>query len=232
MALDDEQMKAFKAALKDTDGKSIIDEIVEKAKEGLISKRDELLSQLKEEKESKAKLSKRVDAIEEAKAKAEEDAINKSGDVEKITANLKEKHASEMKAKNEELAGLGGKLNTHIVGKGLTEALVKANVTPALIGAAKALIETEFTGEVGDNDGTPFAKFDGKSVDQFVTDWASSETGKNFVSAKSNSGGSSNGANGQGNANGGKTMPKSEFDQLSPVGKRDFSVAGGKLTDD
>lgn len=232
MALDEDQMKAFKKALKDDDGKALIDEIVEKAKEGVLSKNEELIGKLKDTKDANTKLTERVDAIEEAKTKAEEEALNKSGDVEKITASLKEKHANEIKAKDEQITGLGGKLNKHVVGEGLSAALIKANVSPNLMGAARALIEKEFKGEVGDNDGTPFAKFDDKNVEEFVTDWASSETGKHFVSAKSNSGGGSNGANGQGNADGGKTMARSDFDGLTPVEKRDFSVKGGKLTED
>lgn len=231
MALDEEQMKAFKKALKDGDAKEIIDEMMEKAKEGLLSKNEELIGKLKTAKEKGDKLTERVDAIEEAKTKAEEEALNKSGDVEKITANLKEKHANEMKTKDEQILGLGGKLDKHVVGQGLTAALVKANVSPSLMSAAQALIQSEFKGEVGDNDGTPFAKFDGKNVNEFVTDWASSETGKHFVSAKSNSGGGSNGASGQGNADGEKTMARSEFDALPAKDKMEFSKDGGKLTD-
>ena len=66
-------------------------------------------------------MSKRLTVIEDKAAKDKEDAINKTGDVEKITASLKEKHDKEIAKRDETISSLNGKINTHVVGKGLTD---------------------------------------------------------------------------------------------------------------
>ena len=224
-------VEELKKALKSDEGKALVAGMIETEVKGLKTKRDELLDNLKKEKEEKSDLAKRISVIEDEKAQAKEEALNKTGDVEKITASLKEKHAKDLSGLNETIDGLNGKLNKHVVGKGLTEALVKAGVQAPLMAAAKALIETTFKGEVGDNDGTPFAKFDGKAVNEFVTSWAESDTGKHFVSAKSNSGGGSQGAGDGDKVSDAKTIKRSEFDKMNPVEHGKFFSSGGKVTD-
>lgn len=201
---------------------------------GLKTKNEELLGDVKKRKEENADITKRLEAIEEDKHKTELEAAGKKGDIDAIRKSLETEHAKAVEALITENSGLKGQLNKHVIGEGLTQALVKAKVQPALMDAAKALIQSNFKGEVGDNDGTPFAKFDGKTVEDFVTGWAGTESGKHFVSAENNSGGGSNGASGSGEASDGKgkTMTRSNFDAMNATDKMAASKEGVTLTDE
>ncbi len=225
MALTKEQIKE---ALESEEGKAAISAAIDGEVKGLKTKNSELLGSMKEIKDE-------LKDLKEAKEKAEEEAANKSGNVEEVRKTLEAKHAKEIEKLTGENSKLKGQLETHVIGEGLTQALVKAKVQPALMDAAKALIKSSFKGEVGDNDGKPFAKFDGKTVEEFVTSWSQSEAGKHFVAADNNQGGGSNGANRSGKAgndgNGKKTMTRAEFDALSPVDKVKTSTEGVQLTD-
>lgn len=214
-------VEELKKLLKTDDGKKLIQELVDEAKEAVDAKNKELLASLKKEKDSKSELEKRLEALEADKEAAEQKAAEKSGDMNKVKEQLETKFKKELESKDQTIQKLNSQLNTHVVGEGLTQALVKANVAPPLMEAAKALILQKNKGEIGDNDGTPFAKFDGKPVEEFVTQWAQTDAGKHFVSANANNGGGSNGANDSGNAGnaGKKTMPRSEFDALDVQSK-------------
>lgn len=199
---------------------------------GLKSKRDELLGDLKKEKAERLKMAERLEALESDKNKLDEEGLKKAGEFDKLREKIETRHKTEIEALKGENTKLSTQLKTHIIGEGLTSALVKAKVAAPLMDAAKALIEKSFQGEIGETDGKPFAKFDGKAVEEFVTGWAQSDMGKNFVQADSNTGGGSNGANGQrGASNGGaKTMTHEEFSKLSPAEKSKASIEGVKLT--
>lgn len=208
---------------------------------GLKDKNEELLGKLKDAKTGQDELSKRLDAIEEKKNAALAAKATKAGDWDTLKKQLEDSHAKVIESKDLEIKALTGdkekltgQLHNHVVNTGLKDQLVKAKVRPELMEAATALITAKFKGEVGDNDGNPFAKFDGKAVDQFVTDWSQTDEGKNFVSADSNSGGGANGANGTGQGAGNtgkKTMSREEFSALSPADKSKASVEGVQLVD-
>lgn len=222
MSLTEEQIQE---ALKTDAVKNAIKEAVAAEVDGLKNKRDELLGA---NKDLKAKLKEIEDERDEAAAAA----AAKSGNVEEVKAQLEAKHKKDMEALTQRAESAESQLQKHVISEGLTNALVKAKVKPEMMDAATALIKSTFKGEVGNNDGTPFAKFDGKAVDDFVTGWAESESGKRFVLAEQNSGGGSNGANGEGKAGTGKgkTMTRAEFDALSPMEKSKASTAEGGLT--
>jgi len=222
---------------KTTEVDAIIAEHVESEVAGLKTKNTELLGSLKKQKEATEALNGRLEKLEEEKEAIEAEKANKSGDIEKITKKLEEKYTKEIgklseqiKEKDTELSTKSKLLNTHVIGEGLTAALVKAKVKPEFMAAAKAVIQAEQQGEVVDENGKPIAKFDGKAVDEFVTGWAQTDAGKHFVSADSNSGGGSHGANGSGKASTNvKTMKHSEFSSKSPSEKMALSKEGVKL---
>lgn len=225
----------IKKALKSDEAKAAIAAAIEDATKGLKDKNAELLASLKKEKDEKSDVLKRLDAIEADKTKAETEAAEKSGDIAKLREQMESQHKKEIEAKDEQIGKLNGQLNSHVIGEGLTQALVKAKVPPHFLDGAKALIQAQYKGEVGEIDGKPFAKFDGKAVEEFVTGWSQSDAGKHFVSADGNSGGGSNGADGSGKAGNGanvKQMARSEFEQLSPSEKVKVSGEGVKLVDD
>lgn len=224
-------IEEFKKALKTAEAKVIIDEIVEKAKAGLIAKNEELLALTKEQKETQKELNKRLEAIEKAKEEAETEAATKSGDIEKIKQQLTEKHAKELTKLQGEKDALAGQLNVHVVDGSLTQALVKAGIAPQFMEAATALIKTANKAEIDAVDGKPVAKLSGKAVDDFVTEWSKSEAGKHFVSAGFSSGGGSNGADGSGKAATGTTMRRTDFEALTPLAKMEASKKGVVLTE-
>lgn len=226
-------IKELKKALETDEGKEIIASLIEESTKGLKIKNADLLEKLRKKDESVNELEKRLEKIEQDKEAAETAAAAKSGDIEKVKEQLEIKHKKELEKLLGEKSTLANQLNTHVIGEGLTQALVKAKVSPALMDAAKALITSRFKGEVGDNDGKPFAKFDGKAVDEFVTNWVQSDGGKAFVLADSNSGGGSHGANGNGKAGAGgtKSMKRSEFDALPANDKVKMAKEGVALVD-
>lgn len=219
---------------------TLINDHVESEVKGLKEKNTELLGSLKKQKTATDDLTTRLEKLEEEKERIENEAVNKTGDIEKITKKLEEKYtkelgklADQMKEKDTELSGTKKLLNTHVVGEGLTAALVKAKVKPEFMAAAKAVIQSETQSEVVDENGKPIAKFNGKAVEEFVTGWAQTDAGKHFVAADANSGGGSNGANGSGKASTtGKTMKQSEFNALSYFEKSKASIEGVTLVDD
>lgn len=225
MSLTKEQIEE---ALKSDAAKEAITAAVDDAVKGLKSKNSELLGSVRELKDT-------MKTIQQEKDDLEEKTAGKTGDVDKIKQQLEAKHKKELDAVTGENGKLKGQLETHVIGEGLTAALTKAKIAPQLMEAAKALIKSTFKGEVGDNDGKPFAKFDGKTVDEFVTAWAQTESGKHFVTADNNSGGGSNGANGNGKAGTGdktkKQMTRSDFDALSPMERMTKSKEGIALVD-
>lgn len=225
-------IEELKKALKSEAGKELVASLIEDAVKPLKEKNADLLAKLDTRKTEKTDLEKRLEKLEAEKLEAEEKAAVKSGDIEKVKEQLTAKHQKELVTRDETIQKLSGQLNTHVIGEGLTAALSKAKVSPALMEAAKALISSKFKGEVAENDGKPFAKFDGKAVEEFVTGWAQSDAGKAFVLANGNSGGGAQGANGNGQAGADKkTMTRSEFGALSPAEKMKASKEGVSLTD-
>jgi len=221
MSLTEEQIKE---ALKSSAFKDAVKAAVDAEVEGLKNKRDELLGTVKELKGDLKK-------IQDEKDEAERKAADKSGDVAAIREQLEKAHKKEVEKLTADITKMSSQLQTHIVSGGLKDALVKAKVAPAMIEAAEALILKNYKGEVGDNDGKPFAKFDGKTVDEFVTGWTQTESGKHFVVADTNNGGGSNGANGNGKAATGKTITRSAFDVLSPADKAKTMKDGVQIAD-
>lgn len=232
MNIFEEIAKLLKEGKTDEANKKLSDHMASEV-EGLKNKNSELLGKLKEESKSKTDLIARLEALEADKNKVVEDDLKKAGEFDKLRETIESRHKAEITKLTEANNKLQGQLKTHIIGEGLTAALVKAKVAAPLMDAAKALITSGFEGQIAEKDGKPFAQFDGKAVDEFVTSWAQSDQGKHFVTADSNSGGGSNGADGKGKANAGghvKTMSHEDFSKLSPAEKSKVSIEGVKLT--
>lgn len=221
----------IKEALESAEGKAAIQSAVEDAVKGLQAKNEELLDKLKKEKAEKKAAQ---DAIDAAKAEADEaaaKAAEKSGDVDKIRQSLEAKHKKE---KDELLGKLSAKdtqLHSVLIDGGLTDALIKANIAPQHLAAVKALIKTTTKAEISEADGKPVATIDGKPINDYVTGWSQGDQGKHYVAAPQNGGGGANGSNGNGKAVTGKTMPRADFDRLSPVEQSARSREGITLTD-
>jgi Rad3-related DNA helicase len=115
-----------------------------------------------------------------------------------------------------------------LVDNGLTEALVKANVTKQFLPAVKALLASKVTLKVdGDN---RVAMVGDKPLGEFVDSWAKGDDGKHYVAAPANGGGGSNG--GTSKTGSGKSISQTGFDAMKPSERAAFFAEGGVISAD
>lgn len=192
---------------------------------GLKKQRDDLLNE-KKEAQRKARES------EEAARLAGEEAARKSGDVEALDKSWSKKHAEAMAAKDSELTGLRGTLNTLLVDNVATQL---ANEL-AVQGSA-ALLMPHIKGRlaVEIRDGQPKTVVigqDGKpsalTIDELKAELAGNAAFAPVIAASKASGGGASGANGKG---GGavKTVTRSQFDQMDAQQRMEHVKSGGKI---
>lgn len=196
-----------------------IKKAAEEATSGLISKRDELLAEVK-------KLRKN----QEIKPEQLEDLENQ---IETYKAKLSESEkqakfiASEADKVKKLYEAESGYTNNLLVENGLNEALVKEGIAKQFLPAVKSMLKSQVQVKVEGNERK--AVIGEKALSEFVSEWSKSEEGKHFIAAPANSGG---GSNGGGDAKGAvKTMPRSQFDGISSGEKNLFLKDGGKIID-
>lgn len=206
--------------LKAPEVQAAIQAAVDAAVQPLIAKRDELLGEVKTLRKGKQISPEDVEKLETQIESLQGDLAKAHGD----TKALKKLADDATKALQSE-SGFTQKL---LVENGLSDALIKANVTnPAHLKAVKSMLSAQVQ-IVADGD-TRKAMVGDKDLSTFVNEWAISDEGKHFIAAPNNSGGGSQG--GSSNNNGNKTMTRTEFESRSPAQKMDFSKAGGQLID-
>lgn len=182
------------------DGKAALQKLIDAQTEGLKSKNQELIGETKKTKETLKSIQEQLEEIKSAKEKAEEEALNKSGDVEKIKASIEAKAKKERDELLAKLEMQTGRLNQTLVDKGLTDALVSANIAAHHIPAVTALIKATSKADIEDVEGALVAKFDGKPIKDYVAEWAQGDLGKHYIAAPNNGGGGAGGSNGGGGA--------------------------------
>lgn len=196
-----------------------IKKAAEEATSGLISKRDELLAEVK-------KLRKN----QEIKPEQLEDLENQL-ETYKTKLTEAEKQAKAIAQEAEKVKKLyeaeSGFTNNLLVENGLNEALVKEGIAKQFLPAVKSMLKGQVQVKIEGNERK--AVIGDKPLSDFVSEWSKSEEGKHFIAAPANSGG---GSNGGGDAKGaGKTMPRSQFDGISSAEKNSFLKGGGKIID-
>lgn len=198
--------------------KTAISEAVEAATEPLVAKNKELLGELK-----KARKNSEIDPEEFNSLREEKEALEGKLS-EAVKANKTAlQEAEKYKKLHESESGFTSKL---LVDNGLMAELTAAGVKKELLDGAKALIERQVKVEQdGEN---RVAKVGDKTLKDFVTVWAGSDIGKNYVAAPANSGG---GGKGGGGKPAQKTMPRASFDSLGTTEQSIFMNSGGTLTD-
>lgn len=192
---------------------------IDEATAGLSKKNAELLNEVKELRKGKAIDPAEVDKLQEKIDKLESDLTTsqkalKDGQktFEKLTGDLKTEQ------------GFVSKL---LLDNGLTDSLVKAGVAKQFLPAVKSMLSGQAQIKIdGENRSVVI---DDKSLDDFITQWSSSDEGKHFISAPANSGGGSSGGSGSGT--GGKTVSRQQWDVMSHVERATFAKAGGQVTD-
>jgi predicted nuclease with TOPRIM domain len=217
----------LKKILETEEGKTLLEEFVPE----LRAKKNELLAEKKNIAAENKKLKEQLEQIEAERLEEQEKLASKSGDVEKVKAQLKERYDRELNQYKEKYSKVESQLHKHVIEEGLVKELVGAGVKKEFLPAATALIKTAYQAEIAENDGKPFAKFDGKAVNEFVAEWSKSDTGKHFVSADKNSGGGAQGANGVSRASGAKSMTRTDWNALPQLEKSRVLREGTVLTD-
>jgi hypothetical protein len=158
------------------------------AVEALSAKNRELLGELKTAK-AKAKggeidpgeYAALQNAVEELTAKLDKQSKEAAKTIDGLSKNLSEKD---------------GALKSYLIDNGLSEALLKANVRPEMMGAVKAMLKSHTA--LKEDGGQYQALLGDKPLFEAVSEWAASDEGKHFVAAPANSGGGASGGNGSG----------------------------------
>lgn len=168
----------------------------DKAFAALTTKNAELLDELKKVRAKQRELDAAEADRQKSLADAEEAAARQKGDWEKIETGYKDK----LSKADGEAYQWRSKYEALVVDRGLDDALDAAKISPALKKAAHALIKAEHGVELSD-DGK--ATISGKSLSDFIGEWAKTDTGKAFVTNGSSGGGAggSGGGGGGGEAN-------------------------------
>jgi hypothetical protein len=166
---------------KDSDEvKALIAEAVEEAVGGLKAKNNELLSKVK-----KLQSGQQIDPADlEAIERERDEWKQKAGEASKTVTKLT-KERDEAAKRAESAEGYTTKL---LVDNGLNDALAKAGVTnPVHIKAAKAMLGAQ--AQVVVDGEAKVVRVGDKPLADFVTEWASGDEGKHFVTAVNGSGG-------------------------------------------
>lgn len=185
----------------DTDeGKAELQKLVDASLAGVKTKNDELLSEVKKYKNDTKQLADTLAELKAAKERTEQEALEKTGDVDKIKAALESRFTKEREQLAAERDAVKGNLHKLLVDNGLTDALTKSGVAPQFLDAAKALIKTQGQVEIAEVNGSATALISGKTVNDFVSEWAQGDHGKHFKAAPANAGGGASGSNGNSGA--------------------------------
>jgi hypothetical protein len=173
-----------------------------------------------------------LEQLREAKKHAEIDPAAHAALEDKVgelTTALSQREAAMKKAEKDsatQLAALTkqiesetGFTKTLLVENGLSDALVKAGVEPAFLGAVKAMLKGQVQ-IVADGESRKALVGD-KPLTDFVTSWAASDEGKHFVKAPANGGG------GAGGGSGGKSITTISADDKTAIGLNLAELAKG-----
>lgn len=166
---------------------------VEAAVNPLVSKRDELLGEVKKLRKESAIKPEDLEAVERERDELKT-ALN--------TAQKEAKSFKELATSADEALKAESTFNHRLlVDNGLTDELTKAGViNPAFLKAVKSTLANQV--KVITEGDQRIAKAGDKNLTDFVKEWAASDEGKHFVQAPTNSGG---GSQGEGSNNGIKT---------------------------
>ena len=199
--------------------KTAVAEAVKAATEALAGKNKELIDELK-----KARKDQAIDPAVVDKLEAQVDSLKNELNAATTLAKTANANAEKMTKQLESETNFTQKL---LVDNGLSDVLVKAGVSnPAHLKAVKSMLANQV--KIVTEGDQRVAKVGDKALDIFVSDWAKSEEGKNFVTAPNNSGG---GGGGGKKSVEGKTMSRTAFDALDPLAQSSAMKEQTVLTD-
>ena len=190
-----------------------VEDRVEEETEGLKRKRDQLLKQNKKLKEGSDnageldELQERIDTLEGENQKLKRDYKRLE-----TTASKKEKELSE------QLSSEQSAVSQMVVDRGLDQELRKAGVPDGLINGAKALLRGGV--QVVSEGDERKAMAGEKDLPSFVSEWAQSDEGKNYIKAAPNSGGGA-GTAGSGTGGSAKSWKEMNLKERTELAKAD-----------
>lgn len=160
--------------------RAAIEAAVEKATAPLVAKRDELLGEVK-----KLRKNSEIDPADLERVETERDQLK--AQLAEANKTLK-KAATDLEAATKRATDIDSAYSNMLKDAALSQALAKAGVTdPVYIEAAKALLGNGV--QVVDADGKRVVKAGEVDLEKHITEWASSDAGKRFVSAPDTNGG-------------------------------------------
>ena len=136
---------------------------------------------------------------------------------------LKEQHEKDLQKLQSQIEEKDNLVTTHVKDATLKSAMAEANIAKPYAPAVEAMFKDKVVVEGGD------VFLNEKPVSEALKEWASTDDGKYYVSAPSNSGGGSETA--KPGAQGGKTINRADFDSM---GHQDRAAAvrdGAKIVE-
>lgn len=205
--------------------------LLEEHGQGLVSKRDELLTEVKKLKEKLRAFDgidpKEAKEMKERMEELEQTASKGSKDVEAAVQRTEAKYKKELEKVTTALAAEQKVTTQLLVENGLTDALTKVGVVKAGLQYARAFlaprVQIEADGE------QRVAKIGEKKLAEAVAEWAKTDEAKLFIQASASTGGGASGGAGGGSS--AKQMARTEFEKLSPADQMKYAKEGGRVTD-
>mgnify|MGYP000097153226 CR=1 FL=1 len=177
---------------------------LEKSNAALQAKADELLSEVKAERQKRREAEDaRAQADEEARLKAEE-AAKASGNAEEIQRTVEARYKAQMEKAQRDAQEATAQLNRYVIDGSVRDALTQAEIAPTFGKAAALLFKDGRNIEV--KDGQAFV--DGVPIADAVKEWAAAD-GAAFKAAGQATGGGAPG----GGKSGGKTLAEMTQDE-------------------
>lgn len=195
--------------------KAELQEAFDAETQGLKDKNRELLGKLREASGVKPE---DLQSAEADRDKAQAELADAQKQIKALTG---ERDKLQTRAETAEKAGMEQARNSVIAGE-----IAKGNLVPALVDGYTARVEKLAVTEW--KDGAWKTTIDGKDAGEWVRADLDSDNGKAYRAAALNGGG---GAPGGGGSQGGKTIPRTQFDALSAAAKVEFGKEGGKVVD-
>lgn len=171
-----------------------------------------------------------------AQQKAAEDKLKEEGDFDKLKQEYEARVLAAEKAAEEKIAAAEAKAQQILATlktEHLSNVLTKKGVDPKRVNGLVRLVGDDVDIVPGER-GFQLRKAGGvvgdeQEFDALVNSWKSSPDTDYFFQPTVVSGSGASGS--EGSAGGGKTMPRTQFEGLSPQEQMAFSIGGGKLTD-
>lgn len=160
----------------------------EAEKTRILAKNKELVDREKEAKRL-------ADEAEEAREEADRLANEKSGDIEKIKADLQRQHTRDLKKLTDQLATKTAKLETLLIDNTINESLTANNVLPHFAPAVRAMLKA---GAKMDENGD--VTVDGVAFADRLSEFYASPDARHYVAAPVNNGGGAQGSNAKASA--------------------------------